>query len=134
MRCGDCKHADDEREKDERHEGEPVLRCAVQVPFWVPVSIHDYRSWVRADDGANCNTFFKKDDADMGVTLDQLAARPDIKGLTDAAVAAEREACAALADEYAHLPHGHVPTTGLEAASEAAIYIADAIRARSKKD
>lgn len=45
--------------------------------------------------------------------------------------AAEREACAALADEFRELPHGSIPAGGLEATREAARQIAEAIRNRS---
>ena len=46
-------------------------------------------------------------------------------------VGLEREACAVLADEYARLPLGDVPVSGLEAASQAGSEIASAIRART---
>ena len=42
----------------------------------------------------------------------------------------EREACAALADEFGSIPHGYVPLDGLEATAEAGRQIAAAIRAR----
>lgn len=53
-----------------------------------------------------------------------------LKEQRETAIAAEREACAALADEFKNLPHGHVPASGLEATWNAADQIASAIRAR----
>ena len=49
-----------------------------------------------------------------------------------AALRAEREACARLADEFRDLPHGAVPSRGLEATWAAATQIADAIRNRTE--
>lgn len=54
QRCEDCTHVYDERSPDD---GEPSYRCGYRVPFWVPVPIYDYRSWVRPDDGARCSAF-----------------------------------------------------------------------------
>lgn len=57
-RCGDCRYAEDTRDDEELlTDGEPILRCGYTVPFWVPLPVHDYRSWVNADDGAKCNAF-----------------------------------------------------------------------------
>ena len=53
-RCADCKHVTDQRDHGDE---EPNLRCGLMVPFWVPLPIHDYRSWVMPDDGKNCNAF-----------------------------------------------------------------------------
>ncbi len=53
-RCADCRHVTDEREPGEN---EPSYRCGMSVPFWVPLPVHDYQSWVKPDDGAKCRTF-----------------------------------------------------------------------------
>lgn len=45
----------------------------------------------------------------------------------------ERDACAALADEFGRIPHGHVPLYGLEATAEAGRQIANAIRNRDNE-
>jgi hypothetical protein len=57
QRCADCINATDEREPED---DEPSYRCGVTVPFWVPTSVRDYESWVRADDGAKCKAFADK--------------------------------------------------------------------------
>ena len=56
-RCADCRHVYPD---DEPGEPNPNLRCGYLVPFWVPLPIHDYRSWVQPDDGAKCATFQPK--------------------------------------------------------------------------
>lgn len=58
-RCDKCKHVYDDRDPDDSLP-EPVYRCGYVVPFWVPVPIHDYRSWVKADDGDKCSAFARK--------------------------------------------------------------------------
>lgn len=58
QRCADCRHVQDERDPGE---DEPSYRCGYLVPFWVPLPVHDYQSWVRPDDGAKCNAFATKD-------------------------------------------------------------------------
>jgi hypothetical protein len=61
---------------------------------------------------------------------------PEVEALlikeVDSAVEAERERCAALAEEFRELQHGSVPADGLDATREAARQIAEAIRARHK--
>lgn len=57
-RCADCQFVADESDAGD----EPTLRCDVPVPFWVPLPVHDYQSWVRPDDGAKCRTFKLRDD------------------------------------------------------------------------
>lgn len=57
--CAECRHAHDEREPGEELE-EPSLRCGAPVPFWVPVQVHDYQSWVKWSDGQECRAFESK--------------------------------------------------------------------------
>lgn len=52
-RCADCRHVENIQDKD----GDIVLRCACPVPFWVPLPVGDYGSWVKPEDGEKCNTF-----------------------------------------------------------------------------
>lgn len=56
-RCIDCRHCHNE-EADPTEE--PTYRCGVRVPFWVPLPVHDFGSWVFADDGEKCMTFEAK--------------------------------------------------------------------------
>lgn len=56
-RCAECAHVYDEKEPED---DEPSYRCGYRMPFWVPLPVSDYRSWVKADDGANCATFETK--------------------------------------------------------------------------
>jgi hypothetical protein len=53
-RCADCRHVEVTADEED---GEKGYRCGYPVPFWVPLPVHDYRSWVQPDDGKNCNTF-----------------------------------------------------------------------------
>lgn len=57
QRCADCAHVYDERSPDD---DEPSYRCGYRVPFWVPLPISDYGSWVNADDGTRCRAFERK--------------------------------------------------------------------------
>jgi hypothetical protein len=41
QRCADCKHVD-----TDDSEGYRSYRCGATVPFWVPLPLHDYASWV----------------------------------------------------------------------------------------
>lgn len=60
--CGNCKKARDERDTEDRREGnDPLFRCGVVMPFWVPLSTADFASWVDAEDGTKCKAFEKKE-------------------------------------------------------------------------
>ena len=59
QRCADCANVHDEAEEDDEA---PIYRCGAAVPFWVPVHVHDYGSWVSADDGKTCRSFKPKPD------------------------------------------------------------------------
>lgn len=59
QRCDKCQHVYDDRDPDDSMP-EPIYRCGYLVPFWVPLPTKDYAIWVKADDGAKCQAFEKK--------------------------------------------------------------------------
>lgn len=52
--CETCEWVTDMREPED---DEPSYRCGYRVPFWVPLPVHDYKSWVRPTDGATCSVY-----------------------------------------------------------------------------
>ena len=59
QRCDRCRHVYDDRDPDDSLP-DPVYRCGYTVPFWVPLPIRDYGSWVNAVDGAKCVAFVRR--------------------------------------------------------------------------
>lgn len=54
--CETCAWVQDQREPED---DEPSYRCGYPVPFWVPLHVHDYGSWVQpgGGGGGKCNCY-----------------------------------------------------------------------------
>jgi hypothetical protein len=57
LKCANCVHY-------KREEGDTCGldfgRCAAPIPFWIPLPVRDYRSWVNYSQGARCEAYSEK--------------------------------------------------------------------------